>query len=502
MSVVVIFGSTRSSLLAQQCLLSARLFSMEVERAPTSDDLLWDNVYLPAAERTVRWQFGEILYTMVNLLFTTVNLALAPLLQIERYELKYPALGEYLSEHPMIRSALKGILAPLFYNIFLWVAPYMLYGLSIYQGLTSKTRVQESLLAKMTWLLFIQSFVMFILSQAFLVVLEKIISGDWGEVIADIQQGLPDSAAFFLNVIIQKAFISVLLNLLKMGRLSSAIFYRLLHRGSYYLFNLDVRSDRIMIGYYYPEYILFVFMILMAFLPIIPIISLAGILFYVLAYFVFRHHFIFNIELPHESGGRYWFFIPTPILVGCFMGQLFCGIQFTFDGGPIAALFLVPAMVMTFVAIYFLKSTFEKRSLLAPLGPECMHKATELEARMISKQAETVREIVNQTGEDVVDESEDEENSPVLPHISEALGERAYETVPYDFMHGSMADKATIDSSSNRSEFTPLENPYCNPVVFKRSKSMCLPPCFFHLIKDALELTDTIASSTKSPSIP
>lgn len=498
MSVVVIFGSSRSSLMAQQCLLSARLFSMEVERAPTSDDLLWDNVYLPAVERSVRWQAGEVFYTVVNLLFTTVNLALTPLLQIERYESKYPALGQYLGEHPAIRSALKGILAPLFYNLFLFVAPYLLYGLSVYQGLTSKTRVQESLLAKMTWLLFIQSFIMFILSQAFLVVLEKIISGDWGEVIADVQKGLPDASAFFLNVIIQKALISVMLNLLKMGRLSTSILNRLLRGGSFYLFNLDVRSDRIMIGNYYPEYILFVFMILMAFLPITPIISLAGLLFYFLAYFVFRHHFIFNIELPHESGGRYWFFMPTPILVGCFMGQLFCGIQFTFDGGALYAIVLLPLMVVTFAASYFLKNTFERRSLFSPLGPEYMDKVEELENRMVAKQTETVKQIVSQTGEDVMDECEDEENSPVLPHITQPLGERAYETVPYDFMH----EAKSIVESTERGEFPPLENPYCNPIVFKRSKSMCLPPCFFHLMKDALELTDTIASSTKSPSIP
>lgn len=495
MSVIVVFGSQRSASVGQQTLLSYRPFSMETLPAPTADDIIWDNLYFPAADRFVRSLAVDVLYAVVNILFTSVNLAITPMLSVGTFEKEVPALADLLNKYPKLRGVLSGILAPLFYNLFLLLAPYMLYGLAIFQGTISKTRVQESLMQKFTWFLFIQSFVMFLFSSALVVVIEKVLTGQYNEIISRLQSYLPDYAAFFTNVILQRAAISLMTALINPGALfllfiNSVFFGNNLRRRA-----MATEPNKVFIGALYPEYLVLVFIIATAFLPLTPIISLAGIAFYSIAYLVFRYHFIFTYEVPHESGGRYWMFLPTPLMVGCLVAQIFSIIQFSFSDGVVQALCMAPLMIITLGGIVFIRGVFNRRASYQALSMEAADRMQQLSERMCAKQAEMVKEIALEAGEDTSFLQEDVE--PVLspedsngwPRAERLLGLRNYETVPYDF-GDARGRRLLMDAQEGGAlgSMSAQENPYSNPIMFKRYPLIIVPACFFHVLQDALAI--------------
>lgn len=494
MSIIVVFGSQHSATIAEQTLLSCRPFSMEVIPAPQADDIIWDNLYKPAADRTVHQLFGDLLYVMINVLFTSANIAISTFLKVDRFESKYPALKHWFDTYPRMRSIVSGILAPLFYNLFLLIAPYMLYGLSIYQGKVSKTEVQQSLLQKYTWLLFIQTFVLFLLSWAFVVVLEKLISGQYGDIVRQLMENLPNNAAFFMNIILQRAAISLMLLLIKPAALLFMFITRIFWRDNIRMRALAMQPDRIFIGALYPEYVVYVFMVTLAFMPVTPIICLASLAFYSFAYLVFRYHFIFTYEIAHESGGRYWMFLPTPILVGCITGQIFSIIQLSFINGTVQALSMTPLLIISVGLIIFIRRVFERRSHYLPLGPEASGRSTRLSEQMQEKQGSTVHHIAMESGEGVAAEEEGAGGPGERERDGLMVGERNFETVPYDFgTDGASRLLGALHEGEALGETSAAENPYCNPIMFKRFSELMLPASFFHVLRDSLDVEEEIA---------
>lgn len=497
MSIIIVFGSQRSALIGKQCLLSGRPFAMEAYSAPTADDIIWENLYLPAADRFVRSLFGDLLYLMVNILFATVNLAIVQILTVKNLEDKLSFVHDLLTEFPSLRGVLTGIIAPLFYNIFLLIAPYMLYGLSVYQGKISKTAVQESLLQKYTWLLFAQSFIVFIFSSTLLVILEKVINGNYGQIISQIQAHVPEDAAFYMNIVIQRALISLMLVLLRIVPLVIHLLGRTFWRNNVRRHTLNAAPAKVSMGCIYPEQIAFVFMITMAFLPLTPVISLAALVFYSISYLVFRYHFIYSYEIPHESGGKYWTFLPTPILVGCMMGQIFTMIQFAFRDGTAQALLLAPLLIITLGSIIFMKRVFERRSDNLPLGPEGTARSNNLARIMRERQTEIVLEVAQRAGEDTVVLEEGEE----MEREKSArlnVGDCKYETVPYDF--GEASPQPPLDLPEGFQDISATDNPYCNPIVFKRHAHLMLPAAFFHVLQMALGGEEQFGDDAKTAS--
>lgn len=490
MSIIVVFGSQSSATMAEQTLLSARPFSMQVKPAPQADDVIWGNLYRPAADRTVRQLFGDLVYVMINIAFTTLNAMVTAFLTLDRLQPYLPAMN------PLFRRAITGILTPLFYNLFLFIAPYLLYALSIYQGKMSKSEVQHSLLQKYVWLLYIQTFILTVLGSAFIVLLENIIGGHYNTIIAQLRESLPKFSVLFTTIILQRAAISLMLLLLKPTSLAMIFLVKTLFHNNLRRRAVFAQPSRIDMGVIYPEYIMFVFMVTLAFLPLAPIICVASMLFYLLAYLIFRHNFIFTFEIMHESGGRYWMYLPTPILVGSITSQVFTIVQLSVMEGGAQALCMVPLLIITVGGIIFIRRVFERRSHYLPLGPEAVHKAIYLAEQMQSRQRLTICHIAHEADEEstfrVVDESSDgllppcpDTNHPAGVH--HRVGERNYEAVPYDF--GEPERRPLMDLKMDESSFdsSGVGNPYCNPIMFKRFSHVMTPSTFFHILREMLK---------------
>ena len=215
-SMIVVFKKVASATLARQAVLSHRPLSMQARNAPAADDMLWSNLYLPPADRSLRHLGGDIMYLFLNIIFLITAIFIGSLLQLEQLERTFPFLQPVLNLFPASRNIIRGVLAPLGLTVSFLIVPYALHALALYQGMVSKTEVDGWVIVRYAWFLVVQlSVIGFFPNSNFLEVLQYWSTGDWREKLTHLQSNLPYKAVLFINATIQRTFISFFLQLSK-----------------------------------------------------------------------------------------------------------------------------------------------------------------------------------------------------------------------------------------------------------------------------------------------
>lgn len=414
MPVFVVFKSIRSVAIAGQCLISARPFSLQSTRAPNPSDIVWRNLYISGMERTMRTVIGEIIFILLNIFFMWLSLQVKIIL--ERLLIQSNLASNIEVHSKMIMPLVSGFLPALGFNILMAISPFFLIGIARLQGLYSQSDIQFRLLRRYTFILIIQTFIMQIwsisASDSLLVHFSNL---DLRAILHEIKDSIPSKSALFLNIIIQRATISLVVMLLDpfqmMYRLWRRVFETSSLRGAAKRFH---SPNLINLGVRYSEYIIFPLFTVLAIAPIAPIISLAGLFFASNAYIANWYKLVFSMEPPCECGGLYWLFIPIPILCGCIAGQFLTLLQLGLlilgkIGKPddkITIEVIIPIilnailMVLSVLAIVFLGRAFRKQSLVASLGQEGTIRARNLASRMKIDQENLIRKISYLSGDD------------------------------------------------------------------------------------------------------
>lgn len=502
MSVIVQLQSKRSASICSQALLSSRPLSMEAKPAPTADDIIWPNLYLPAGDRFTRELLGELVFIMVLLFFTMINAVVSTMLDMAIWEKKFDWLHRWFLAHPTHKQYAALIVAPLFTTAFMALAPFMLLALTYYQGKASKTEVQLALARKFTWLLFLQTF-FFVIFSDILTIIDEIKKNNLGDIIDKVRKLMPTHAAYFMNMIIQKGLLVNFMDLIRPDKIGKGCLLKGINK-------IRINQSRlspikINLGCLYPLNVVYVLMLVLCFLPICPIICLSGLIFYGIGLLVQRHNFLFCNEVAHEGGGLIWIFVLEPVMVGCIVGQIFSMIELVFFGGKTEVILMIPLLIMSVWSIFFLRETFERRSTYIPLCDEVGDKVRILSERMTRKQNSMVNAISREVGEHFrlgADNANSIIRSPTTMttmdgaiidvdsgiHTSElAVDQCCYESVPFNFQESNSSTTTQEMNGIMEMEFMHnTTNPYCNPIVFKRHMEIMLPPQFFHIIGSVL----------------
>lgn len=481
-SAIIIFNDWKSATIAAQALLSARPFSMSVEPAPMVTEVDWDNLYMPRADRSLRNVLGDLLYVIINIFFSIFVAMFASLLDLEVLESLLPFLGPLLKRFPKVRELIVGILGPLALNIIFAIIPYLLLVLTYYQAYIDKAKVQLSIMNKYSWLLFIQTFIV-VLAGPVQDIFKAVIKQDYGRLLAKLDKKAANTSAIFLNLTLQKALIGLIIVITKPADIFLAFAKRIWDRQMTPRTRRELnKPSSLPLGFLYPEYAVIVFQICVSFIFITPLISFAGILFFALAYVIFRSQLIFSDKIPHETGGIFWPSMSTHILFALVMAQFFTLIQFVSLKGRVQAFLLAPVLVFTVIGMIVIRRRFSRRVNHIALSGE----AQEASLRLI--QAQTLLR------DQVIDRNFIEPSkigSPGLQTLDEETQEstRAYDTynTEQDEESGEPnklnLEQHLDDRLSSTSQAELMNNPYTNPVILKRLRTLMLPLHFFSLMR-------------------
>jgi hypothetical protein len=445
----------------------------------------WDNLHMPRADRTLRNLLGDVLYIVINIFFTIFVAMFASLLDLDVLERVLPFLGPLLKQFPKLRELIMGILGPLSLNIILALIPYLLLVLTYYQAYVDKADVQLAIMNKYSWLLFIQTFIVS-LAGPVQEIIKAVFEQNYGPLLELLDKKAALTSAIFLNLTLQKALIGLILVLAKPSDILLALVRRVIVRESTPRAKRELnKPTSLPLGFLYPEYAVIVFQMCLSFSFITPLITLAGILFFSLAYFIFRAQLIFSDKIPHETGGIYWPSMSTHILFALVMAQFFTLIQFVSLRGRIQAFLLIPVMILTVLGMIMIKRRFRRRGTYLALCGESQEAAH----RLIREQNELRDQVIDRAYLEPGNSSQTSllsagdlevqktvrtfDTYVVLQKTTERAGSPAT-TEPND-IHA--------DAMSQESQQDLVENPYINPVLLRRYRTLMLPRHFFALIQ-------------------
>lgn len=481
-AAVVIMETPRGASAVSQTVLSRRPFSLTAEKAPAADDVLWDNLQLSSSDRNLRQTAGEILFILTNIFFIPFVSALSTLTQLDKLMRWLPWLDRFLGDRPKLRSTLQGILAPLALNIALGVAPYILRFIAYYQGKVSKTAVEYSVLRKYSWFLFFQSFVVIIIAASLVDVINGLFEGKWDKILTSLRETFPSKSALFFNIAIQRAFISMPQLLLK----PAPLFFGLL--GHFSSFSASPRTiyertlpEMFEQGQDYPQYVIYILQITLAFMTITPLSLLAGLVYFSIALGMYRHSTLYNLQVRHESGGIYWRRISQHIVVGCLLNQIFTFLHFTMRGAAFQAIFLAPLIFSTFAFNRFLNRTFASRTLYLPQTHEEEATVDRLLEELIEHQ-NAMLECPKAKGAGAVQEERAD-----MEEVEEADFIPVRDLLPKQQHAESQRTEAEILGATGGLLYSlhpsDLANPYNNPVLFRRLSSVLVHPLLIPVMR-------------------
>ena len=511
-SVVVQLAEVSGAAAGRQVVLSGRPLSLlATTTTPHPDDLLWSNVSLPPADRLIRRIGGEIIYGLLFLFFIPISAFLGSLLELEQLEAVFPWITVATESSPWVRNVLRGILAPLGLSLSLLLLPPTLHALSLYQAMPSKTEVEGWVMVRYGWFLLAQLLLIgFFPGQDFLQLLNRWLRNGPVQSWSGLQENLPTKAVFFINLILQKTFITTMVSLAK--PLPVLLSFTSASKKSSQTDDVQITSAKdpnnpitaknsteteqaqtaqtaspssstalteagrhdtpslvpFVLRTVFPEQTLFVFHMCMAFVLMTPVFVIPGLLFFTISYWVTKANLVFNEAVMVESGGAYWSTMSQQILASAYLTQVFLLFQLLVNGCVVESILMVPLLILTAAGIPAMHRIFARKATHPAATAEDSLGVLELLREMEARQRMLLPE---------------SDTRPVsLAH-----------SVPVDLTKYALL----LESAGGGSDGEPEEvwdadpqaaaNPYADPLRLRRPLRICLPPALLSMVDKILQ---------------
>jgi hypothetical protein len=288
----VTFNSRITESIAQQMLLSHD--QMEINHAPNPHDIIWENIAIPKSQvvmRTYITNIGVIVGSIFwSSLVNSVNVfaSLVPL---------PPAQQQIASAGIML--------------IFLIILPYIFdYVARFYEGLKLESEIQNSIMTRYFFYQLINVYVTVGFSGSNLwTQLIQILTKP--QTLVDVIGGrMPNISLFFTNLMIVKILTAIPLEMIRPWQLSTIHLMghcmdkrrttrRDLRTGLFY-------SWPMLYGWIYPQ-LMMVLMIMVTYSTITPLLSPLGVIFFAVAYWMYKYQLLYVYINDYQSGGYMWY---------------------------------------------------------------------------------------------------------------------------------------------------------------------------------------------------
>lgn len=288
----VTFNSRITESIAQQMLLSHD--QMEINHAPNPHDIIWENIAIPKSQVVMRnyiTNIGVIVGSIFwSSLVNSVNV-FAQLVPVNESQQQIASAGIML--------------------IFLIILPYIFdYVARYYEGLKLESEIQNSIMTRYFYYQLINIYVTvgFSGSNLWAQLLQTLTKP---QTLVDVIGGrMPNVSMFFANLMIVKILTAIPLEMIRPWQLSTIQLMghcmdkrrttrRDLRTGVFY-------SWPMLYGWIYPQ-LMMVLMIMVTYSTITPLLSPLGVIFFAVAYWMYKYQLLYVYINEYQSGGYMWY---------------------------------------------------------------------------------------------------------------------------------------------------------------------------------------------------
>ncbi|KAK9716130.1 hypothetical protein RND81_06G212900 [Saponaria officinalis] len=325
--------------------------------APEPRDVYWRNLAIPFVSITIRkFVIGITVFLLV--FFYMIPIAFVQsLANLEALEKVAPFLRPVI-ELKFIKSFLQGFLPGLALKIFLYFLPALLLLMSKIEGHVSWSKLERRAAGKYYYFMLVNVFLGSLVTGTALGQLDAFIHQPPGQIPRNIGVSIPMKATFFITYIMVDGWAGIASEILRLKPL--VIF----HLKSMFLVKTERDKDRAMnpgsvdFKEALPSLQLY-FLLGLVYAVVTPILLPFMIVFFFLAFLVYRHQIINVYNQRYESAAAFWPHVHTRIIASLLISQfLLLGLLSTKEAAKSTPLLTV-LPVLTYAFHKYCKSRFE-----------------------------------------------------------------------------------------------------------------------------------------------
>ncbi|KAK9699000.1 hypothetical protein RND81_08G146700 [Saponaria officinalis] len=325
--------------------------------APEPRDVYWQNLAIPFVSITVRkFVIGIAVFALV--FFYMIPIAFVQsLANLEALEKVVPFLRPVI-EMKFVKSLLQGFLPGLALKIFLYVLPAILMVMSKIEGYVAWSKLERRAADKYYYFMLVNVFLGSLVTGTALGQLHAFLHQSPTQIPRNIGVTIPMKATFFITYIMVDGWAGIASEIL---RLKPLIIF---HLKNMFLVKTERDRDRAMNpgSINFPETLpslQLYFLLGLVYAVVTPILLPFIIVFFLLAFLVYRHQIINVYNQRYESAGGFWPHVHTRIIASLLISQfLLMGLLSTKKAANSTPLLIVLPLV-TYAFHKYCKSRFE-----------------------------------------------------------------------------------------------------------------------------------------------
>ncbi|RWW34573.1 hypothetical protein GW17_00000659, partial [Ensete ventricosum] len=340
------------------------------EWAPEPRDIYWKNLSISFISIAIRKLVVAVVFFFLTFFFMIPITFVQSLANIEGIEKVVPFLKP-LIEVRVIKSFIQGFLPGIVLKIFLLLLPMILMLMSKFEGFVSLSALQRRSASKYYIFLLVNVFLGSIIAGTAFEQLNSFIHQSANEIPKTIGVSIPMKATFFISYIMVDGWAGIAGEIL---RLKPLIFY---HFKNLFLVKTEKDREKAM----HPESINFAtsepqiqlyFLLGLVYAAVTPFLLPFILVFFALAYLVFRHQIINVYYQKYETAAAFWPDVHSHIITALIISQLLLlGLLSTRHAATSTPL-LIPLLVLTIWFHRFCKNRYEPAFVKYPLQEATM----------------------------------------------------------------------------------------------------------------------------------
>ncbi|KAJ8539543.1 hypothetical protein K7X08_013795 [Anisodus acutangulus] len=349
-AALVFFRNRYAALVASQGLQSSNPMSWVTDLAPEPDDMYWSNICVPYRLLWIR-KIALLVASIVFVAFFLVPVSLTQsLVHLDKLQKTFPFLRGILKRKGVPQLA-TGYLPSVVLILFSYIVPPLMMLFSKMEGSISRSGRKRSACIKVLCFFIWNVFFGNIVSGSVIERLNKIFK----DVNNLLSTAVPSTATFFMTYVLTSGWASLSVELLQPFGLICRLFSRFILR------NKDASSHGTLTFPYHTEVprILLFGLFGFAYAILAPLILPFLVVYFSIAYLVYRNQILNVYVTKYQTGGTYWPIVHNTTIFSMVLMQIIALAVFGFKKSSSTSSFIIPLIICTLLFHEYCRQRFE-----------------------------------------------------------------------------------------------------------------------------------------------
>ncbi|XVE55698.1 hypothetical protein DITRI_Ditri03aG0179200 [Diplodiscus trichospermus] len=356
----VFFRTRYAAVVAAQVLQSSNPMLWVTELAPEPHDVYWSNISIPYKQvwlRKIAILLGAIVFMFVFLVPVTFVQGLT---QLDQLSHTLPFLKGILKQKYM-RQLVTGYLPSVILMLFLYAVPPTMMLFSAMEGNVSRSERKRSACIKVLYFTIWNVFFVNVLSGS--VISQLSVFSSVRDIPTQLAKAVPTQATFFTTYVLSSGWASLSCEVIQLFALLCNVFSKFILRSkeeasSYCALNFPHHTE-------IPRLLLFG---LLGFTCSVmaPLILPFLLVYFFLAFLVYRNQILHVYVSKYESGGQFWPIVHNTTIFSLVLTQIIALGVFGIKEAPIASGFTIPLILLTLLFNEYCRQRFSSLFTRSP----------------------------------------------------------------------------------------------------------------------------------------